>query len=286
MSSVAKRDEPEKLSSTLEEPISFDPSLLLDDDDTDKRKTVSHPVYSDYSHIVGQVSGVASTKFAVSLRGDDDSEMIKRILPLTKIIPGQPKSKKKATPDINLCMRPECVKQREKLAKLKRANDAYKIKLVEYSQKIESCKAKGMEKQNEILQLRAENEITLKKINQKRLLHETLSKEVALDSEENAKLKSKMSSLTIVVNNLRKQLENLEFDLEITMQQTKSVKIDFPSDQQQEYNSKKMNALNGHEVYKFRRNSSFHHEERNRVKELDSVVISGTGTDEDDSDSY
>lgn len=45
---------------------------------------LSHPVYSDFSHIASSM-GIGNTKFAVSLREENSEELINRILPLAKV---------------------------------------------------------------------------------------------------------------------------------------------------------------------------------------------------------
>eukprot|EP01032_Pedospumella_encystans_P014345 gene14345-16480_t len=49
--------------------------------------TKSMPVYSDFSHMTAK-QGIGGIKFAVGLREDNPDELIARVFPMTKIVPG------------------------------------------------------------------------------------------------------------------------------------------------------------------------------------------------------
>ena len=53
----------------------------------------SMPVYSDFSHMTAK-QGIGGIRFAVSLREDNPDELIARVFPMTKIVPGAVKEKK------------------------------------------------------------------------------------------------------------------------------------------------------------------------------------------------
>ena len=57
-------------------------------------KNKSLPVYSDFSHMSAANGGIGTVMFAVGLREDNAEEMIKRVFPMTKIIPSPVKEKK------------------------------------------------------------------------------------------------------------------------------------------------------------------------------------------------
>ena len=274
------------MSTLQEQSKTFSPSLLEDDllRNDARRDSRNHPVYSDFSHIVGQISGVAATKFAVSLREDDSSIMLNRILPMTKILPSQSKSTGKATPEV-LCAKPDCVKSRDKLAQLKAANEPLRLKLMEYSNKIAEFKYKKSAKEKETKQLKIEYEGLTKSIIEKKIIYEVLEQETQVDRDRNNKLTSKMSNLTKVVSDLRKQLENLEYDLELTLQQSKSVKIGFPKENELAYNNpKKIETLKSYQTYSYRKKYSQHEQDKDEVHNLDANDHTAYGEEGYDSD--
>lgn len=105
----------------------------------------SLPVYSDFSHMTAK-QGIGGIKFAVGLREDNADELIGRVFPMTKIVPGVKKEKKvkKVVKKVEekTCSRPDCSARKEKLEELRGENNNLKLKLKGLEGKIETTKNK------------------------------------------------------------------------------------------------------------------------------------------------
>lgn len=103
------------------------------------------PVYSDFSHMSAK-QGIGDIRFAVSLREDNADEMIARVFPMTRIIPGIKKEKtiRKVEKKIEdkICSRPDCSARKEKLNELKNENNNLRTKLKQLEDKIETTRNK------------------------------------------------------------------------------------------------------------------------------------------------
>jgi chromosome segregation ATPase len=90
-----------------------------------------HPVYSDYSHMP-----MSTMSFAVNLREEAGTDILSKILPMTKIIPKDMSPKrspkqKKSPPKKKIisatCEREDCANRKDLLADLRAENDAFKL---------------------------------------------------------------------------------------------------------------------------------------------------------------
>ena len=108
----------------------------------------THPVYSDFSHMTasGQVD-IGGLTFAVGLREENPEEMVAKILPLTRFIPGEIKPRtikkvpKKAAED-KPCERPDCMARKEKYVELNSENEHLRQQLRSLESRVSASKNK------------------------------------------------------------------------------------------------------------------------------------------------
>ena len=88
----------------------------------------SHPVYSDFSHIASTM-GIGNTAFAVGLRESNPEELIDRILPLAKVVPGQKRERviREKKKEEKICSKPECVARREIFQEMTHENEYLRV---------------------------------------------------------------------------------------------------------------------------------------------------------------
>jgi len=124
--------------------------------------TKSLPVYSDFSHMAAK-EGISNIKFAVGLREDNPDEIIARVFPMTKIIPGivkeKPVRKKSIKIEEKNCLRPDCINRKEKLYELKDENEELKIKLKGIENRIETARNKISLTEKSIIMAEEKNDV-------------------------------------------------------------------------------------------------------------------------------
>lgn len=190
--------------------------------------TRDHPVYSDFSHIAHGNDALEHTRFAITLRDDGkQSNLIERILPLTKIIP----LNKIDDEDNIICNRPECILLRSRYEALKIANEPFK-------QEIKDSKKLLINIKNTIKDTNiSENELKLKNIqlnddiNRLQVFYDTLLQDTIEYEDRNYYLRSQLTSLSTEVESLRVRKTILEQDLVSALKTHGPVSIHFtPTD--------------------------------------------------------
>lgn len=91
----------------------------------------TYPSFSEYAH-VAEHSAIGELTFAVGLRSENPSEIVRRMLPLC-VVKERPKvekmKKEKKKVEVKICARPECTARRDKLKDLNGENDALRATL-------------------------------------------------------------------------------------------------------------------------------------------------------------
>lgn len=177
----------------------------------------SHPVYSDFSHVT---SNLESASFAVGLREEHGNRIIERILPLTKIVPAKPSSKrpaKKVAPkkptklveedEEVVCQRPDCSARRLRLADLQMENEHLRgqFKLIE--NKVIASKHKKNLAEKNIAVTEEKNDNLRAQIDETQGQMESLQAEIGIGELANKKLREKLSSLESEISFLKEQAE-------------------------------------------------------------------------------
>jgi hypothetical protein len=178
----------------------------------------SHPVYSDFSHVT---SNVENASFAVGLREENGSRNIERILPLTKIIPAKPSSKRpprKSAPKKQVkvveeeeevvCPRPDCSARRLRLADLQMENEHLRSQFKIIENKVIASKHKKALAEKNIALTEEKNDNIRAQIDETQGQMESLQAEIGLSEISNKKLREKLSNLESEIQILKEQAEN------------------------------------------------------------------------------
>lgn len=125
--------------------------------------TKALPVYSDFSHMAAKEGNISNIKFAVGLREDNPDDIIARVFPMAKIVPGvikeKPIRKKSIIFEEKNCLRPDCINRKEKLYELKDENDELKIKLKGIENRIETARNKISLTEKSIIMAEEKNDV-------------------------------------------------------------------------------------------------------------------------------
>lgn len=177
----------------------------------------SHPVYSDFSHVT---SNFESASFAVGLREENGNRIIERILPLTKIVPAKPSSKrpakkvppKKQTKVVEedeeiVCQRPDCSARRLRLADLQMENEHLRSQYKLIENKVIASKHKKALAEKNIAVTEEKNDNLRAQIDETQGQMESLQAEIGISELANKKLKEKLNLLESEIQLLKEQAE-------------------------------------------------------------------------------
>lgn len=110
---------------------------------------VPHPVYSDFSHLAGdRLPDLGGLTFAIGLReGENARALVEKILPLTKIVPGEIKVRNirkivKKEVEEKSCSRPDCLSRRERYSELNSENEQLRNELKTIETRVAASKNK------------------------------------------------------------------------------------------------------------------------------------------------
>jgi chromosome segregation ATPase len=178
----------------------------------------SHPVYSDFSHVT---SNVENASFAVGLREENGSRNIERILPLTKIIPAKPSTKRpprKTAPkkqvkvveeeEEAVCPRPDCSARRLRLADLQMENEHLRSQFKMIENKVIASKHKKALAEKNIAVTEEKNDNIRAQIDETQGQMESLQAEIGLSEISNKKLREKLSNLESEILLLKEQADH------------------------------------------------------------------------------
>jgi chromosome segregation ATPase len=178
----------------------------------------SHPVYSDFSHVT---SNLENASFAVGLREENGSRNIERILPLTKIIPAKPSSKRparKVAPKKQakvveeeeevVCQRPDCSARRLRLSDLQMENEHLRSQFKIIENKVIASRHKKTLAEKNIAITEEKNDNLRAQIDETQGQMESLQAEIGISEISNKKLREKLSSLESEIQLLKEQAEN------------------------------------------------------------------------------
>lgn len=167
------------------------------------------PVYSDFSHMSAK-QGIGGIRFAVGLREDNADEIIGRVFPMTRIVPGVRKEKKvrkvEKKAEEKTCSRPDCTARKEKLAELQDENKSLRLKLKSLEDKIETTKNKISLTEKSIIMAEEKNDT----LNGQ--LEESQARIFSIEADV-----EKGESFNLA---LRRQLNALQLDIERTKHET------------------------------------------------------------------
>lgn len=168
------------------------------------------PVYSDFHHMSAK-QGLGDIKFAVGLReGDNAEDIISRVFPLTKIVPGVKKEKKQRKVEKKVeektCSRPDCTARKEKLEELKGENANLRMKLKALEDRIETARNKISLTEKSIIMAEEKND--------------TLNGQIEDAQSRILNMEADVEKGESINQTLRRQLHNLQFDIKRIKKQT------------------------------------------------------------------
>lgn len=178
-----------------------------------------HPVYSDYTH----VSDMSTMSFAVQLREEPGSDILGKILPLTKIIPKDmpaprsPKAKK-SPPKKKIisatCEREDCGLRKDRLTDLRSENDVLRAQQKTVQLNLEAAKNKRSLIEKSIQISNEKNEATKVDLESVQARIETIEVELEQSDNGSDKIKDKMEQIQKDIELLRAKIEKDSTDIE------------------------------------------------------------------------
>ncbi len=184
----------------------------------------THPVYSDFSHMAtsGTVD-IGGLTFAVGLREENPEEMVAKILPLTKIVPGEVKARtikkvqKKVVED-KVCERPDCLARKERYLELASENEQLRQQLRALESKVAASKNKISLTERSIQIAEDKNENLKGQIDDVQARIFTLESDVEKGDQQNQELRGQLSELVSELDRLKKETQSNNDKLAVVIQ--------------------------------------------------------------------
>jgi chromosome segregation ATPase len=210
--------------------VKIKPTLPTFEEDESVSKLKSHGVFSDVSHMALDVGGLEATKFALSLRQEDSDfdEIISKILPLTKIVPGIDKSAKPIRVTLGVCQKQECILNRERLKAVKLANEPFSNQFNDKKNQLLEMKSRLGTFESEIQSVKEQNQQLQTKIEERRIAIEQLKATNAKLETSNSSLNFLLKDTTERTEDLRCKFEQAEKDMSVFLHSQERVVIRFP----------------------------------------------------------
>jgi chromosome segregation ATPase len=154
------------------------------------------PVYSDFAHMP---SNLGAIKFAVGLREDNADEIMNRVFPMTKIVPGIKKEKKKKEVKKKVeekpCERPDCAARKEKLVEMQSENKGLRQSLKVLEGKIETTKNKISFTEKAIIMAEEKNDTLNGQIEEALSRIQTIENDVEKGEKLNQTLRNQLATI-------------------------------------------------------------------------------------------
>lgn len=172
-------------------------------------KEQPHPVYSDFSHIATSM-GIGNTKFAVGLRESNSEELINRILPLAKVVPGQKKERviRKFEKEEKICSRPECVARRETFQEMNSENEHLRVMLRKAEGKVSAARNRVALSEKSVDMAEARNEALRAQIDEAQAKIVSVESVVEKSEGRNQVLRNQYLGLQQEIESLKAQAES------------------------------------------------------------------------------
>jgi predicted nucleic acid-binding Zn-ribbon protein len=191
------------------------------------------PVYSDFSHMTAK-QGIGGIRFAVSLREDNPDEIIGRVFPMTKIVPGVKKEKKERKVEKKVeekvCTRPDCSARKEKMSELQDENKSLRLKLKNLEDKIETARNKITLTEKSIIMTEEKNDVLNGQIEDSQSRIFTIEADVEKGEKFNAALRRQLSQLQQDIERIKSETEEQNNQLRDMMDSKTEQKLVFSKD--------------------------------------------------------
>jgi chromosome segregation ATPase len=191
------------------------------------------PVYSDFSHMSAR-QGIGGIRFAVSLREENADELIGRVFPMTKIVPGVKKEKKvrkveKKVED-KTCSRPDCLARKEKMAELQDENKHMRHKLKSLEDRIETTRNKISLTEKSIIMTEEKNDVLNGQIEDAQARIFAIEADVEKGESINQTLGRQLSTLQQDIENVKKLTEDQNSQLKDMLENKSEQEMVFSRD--------------------------------------------------------
>lgn len=239
-----------KSSKTLPSPSKERPSSPKSPGSLYKNKSL--PVYSDFSHMSASHGGIGTVMFAVGLREENAEEMIKRVFPMTKIIPSPIKEKKivkkvEKVVEVKPCVRPDCSARKEKLMNFQDENKDLRLKLKSLIDKIETSKNKMALTEKTIILAEEKNDVLNGNIEEAQSRIITIENDIEKIENFNQTLRKQLAGIHAEVEELKYEIDGENNQLRDLLDEDKTIRRVFFSNENKYKNpnlANEVSALN------------------------------------------
>lgn len=195
--------------------------------------TKALPVYSDFSHMTAK-QGIGGIKFAVGLREDNADEIIGRVFPMTKIVPGIKKEKKvrkvEKKVEEKTCSRADCTARKEKMVELQDENKHLRLKLKALEDRIETARNKISLTEKSIIMTEEKNDVLNGQIEDAQGRIFTIEADVEKGEKINSTLRRQLSGLQQDIERIKSETENQDHQLRDLLDSKTEQKLVFSKD--------------------------------------------------------
>eukprot|EP01039_Chlorochromonas_danica_P001421 gene1421-1546_t len=193
------------------------------------------PVYSDFSHMSSSTGGVGNVRFVVGLREENPDAILRRVFPLTKIIPTEikekkPKKKPKKVVEDKNCTRPDCAARKERLDTMKDENKQLRLKVKAVADRVETVRNKVSLNEKSIILAEERNDNLNGQIEEAQNRIQAMTTDVDKAEAFNRTLRKQLQQLQDEIDSINRQTEQQTQELQEMLEDKSERKIIFSKD--------------------------------------------------------
>lgn len=175
--------------------------------------------------------GIGGIRFAVSLREENPDEIIGRVFPMTKIVPGVKKEKKvrkvEKKVEEKVCARADCMARKEKMVELQDENKSLRLKLKNLEDKIETARNKIALTEKSIIMTEEKNDVLNGQIEDAQGRIFTIEADVEKGEKINTTLRRQLQALQQDIERIKTETEDQDNQLRDMMDSKSDQKLVF-----------------------------------------------------------
>eukprot|EP01038_Epipyxis_sp_PR26KG_P006713 gene6713-9206_t len=192
------------------------------------------PVYSDFSHMSAK-GGLGDISFVVGLREENAAEIMKRVFPLTKIIPvvkaeKKKVSKKKEKVEEKVCARPDCIARKQRFSELQNENKGLRHKLKNLEGRIETTRNKISLTEKSVIMAEEKNDSLNGQIEDAQTRIFSIQADVEKGESINEGLRKQLADLYKEIEDIKKQTDHQNNQLRDILDNKEEQKLVFSKD--------------------------------------------------------
>ena len=205
----------------------------------------SHLVFSDISHLGAGSESLSTIKFAVGLREElNADELLGKIMPLTRVVPGIPKEKKTRgdKPVVEKeCIRGDCQSKKTLLAELQSENEPFRQQLRAMESRVNAAKNKMALTERAIFIAEEKIEDMKIKIEDQQIKIKEQTEEVSVMDGLNSGNREILAQMREQIESLKRRTESFNEQVHIILERAheKPVRFASRSDNEKYRNDKK-----------------------------------------------